>query len=427
VFFDEPIVRFWGWEHDISAYGAIDLGGLMNERYRKEVRAMYHEHQSNYAFTVTEHLSAQEHRKIIEGVDNIRKRDLELIGKYGERVKNLRSEYLSELHALIGEKYLPRYQRLHRRRMKQMRSALRKSSMSFEDVVKLRKLRLANMEKSNNLIRRSGIDFSKVEALQKKYIKLESRAFSQMIGKEDMNQEPARRTRGNPSTVRLRPPFEYASMDTVGDKSDEPLEPWGEAYADRSYGDLLGQSLIRVIGADDSDHSHMLTFSSVGSSFVLPWDGSLLVWSRLKTYQVLCSWFEGSVARECGWSQDVSIFEDAKIRFMVLNLSTGNWEYKYIRLFKGITAPPPFHVTYPEDYADGFGSWDFNWFESGDELSTTSGVGGVLFEGPYHQGDVLFVMTTLYTVNRFWSNDFTVHSFLRHLYKLLETCISSYK
>jgi len=154
--------------------------------------------------------------------------------------------------------------------------------------------------------------------------------------------------------------------------------------------------------------------------------GDLLVWARLKTYQVLCSWFQGSVARECGWSQDVDIFEDAKIRFIVFNVSTGHWDWKYIRLFKGNTAPAPFHVTYPQDYANGFGDWDLNWFEIGDVVSTTSGVGGVLFKGPYHQGDLLFVTTTLYTINKFWSNDFTVHSFLRHLYKLLEVCIGFY-
>ena len=384
---------------------------------------MYHQHQADYAFAVNEHLSDKDYRKIIESLDSVRKRDLDLIAKFGEKVKELRREYLSELHSIIGKKYLPRYMRLHKRRMRQRRSALRKSSGSFEDIVKLEEMRLSNMEKANNLIERSGIDFGKVESLQKKYIKLESKAFSPILGKEEVNQEVPRRRRRNPSTIRLTPPFEYGSTDTAGDKSDEPLDPWGRAYADRSFGDVLGESLIRVNGADDSDHSHMLTFSSLGSSFVLPWDGDLLVWARLKTYQVLCSWFQGSVARECGWSQDVDVLEDAKIRFCVFNISAGRWECKWIRLSKGTTTPPSFHVTYPQDYADGFGSWDFNWFEIGDVVTTNIGPSGVLFRGPYHKGDLLFVTTTLYTINKFWSNDFTVHSFLRHLYKLLEVCI----
>ena len=384
---------------------------------------MYHQHQSDHAFMVTNDLSGKDYGKIIQASDSIRKRDLDLIAKYGEEVKNLRREYLAELHIIIGEKHLPRYLRLHRRRIRQRRAALRKSSVSFEDMVKLEKLRLSNMEKSNELIRRSGIDFSKVEKLQKKYIKLESKAFSRLVGKEEVNEEIPRRTRRNPSTIVFRPPFEYGAGDTAGDKSDEPQEPWGQAYADRSSGYLSGESRIRVTGADDSDHSHMITYAAVGSSCRLPWDGDLLVQARLETYQVLCSWFQGSVARECGWSQDVEVLGDAKIRFCVFNISSGGWECKWIRLSKGTTTPPSFHVTYPQDYADGFGSWDFNWIEIGEVVTTNIGPSGVLFRGPYHKDDLIFVTTTLYTINKFWSNDFTVYSFLRHLYRLRETCV----
>ena len=387
---------------------------------------MYHRHQSDHVFTATKDLSGKDYRKIIEAVDIVRKRDLDLVTKYGEKVNDLRREYLAELHAIIGEKYLPRYLRLHKRRMRQMRSALRRNSLSFGDMVKLEKLRLNNMEKSNNLIRRSGIDFRKVEALQKKYIKLESKAFFQMVGKEEVNQQIPRRTKRNPSPVVLRPPFEYAGSDTAGDKSDEPDEPWGQAYADRSGGYLSGESRIRVIAADDSDHSHMATYAAVGSSFRLPWDGDLLVRATLETYQVLCSWLQGSVARECGWSQDVEVLEDAKIRFCLFNVYQGRHECKWIRLSKGTTTPPPFHVTYPQDYANGFGSWDFNWFEIGDLVTTNIGPSGVLFRGPFHRDDLLFITTTLYTINKFWSNDFTVHSNLRHLYRLREVSVLPY-
>jgi hypothetical protein len=384
---------------------------------------MYHEHQSNYAFTVSEHLSRKDYRKIVDAKDSVLKRDLELIAKYGEKVKELRREYLAELHAIIGKKYLPRYLRLHRRRMKQMRSALKKSSPSFEDTVKLEKLRLSNMEKANELIRRSGIDFSRVEALQKKYIRLESKAFSPLVGKEEVNQDVRPRTRGNPSAIVLTPPFESGSANTAGDKSDEPWQPWGRAYADPSGGYLSGESRIGVTAADDSDHSNMLTYATVGSSFVLPWDGALLVRATLETFQIVCSRFQGSVARECGFSQDVEVFEDAKIRFCVFNLTTGRNECKWIRLSKGTTTPPPFEVTYPADYAYGFGDWDRSWFEMGDVVTTNIGPSGVLFRGPYHKDDLLFVGTALYTMNRFWSNDFTVRSNVQHSYRLREVWV----
>jgi len=42
------------------------------------------------------------------------------------------------------------------------------------------------------------------------------------------------------------------------------------------------------------------------------------------------------------------------------------------------------------------------------------------YEPQFHKDDLVFVTATLVTVNDFWSNDFTVDSNLRHVYKLLE-------
>jgi len=134
------------------------------------------------------------------------------------------------------------------------------------------------------------------------------------------------------------------------EKSDEASEPFGSAYANRDMGSLTGESHIKVVGADDSDNSTVITYASLGKSCKALRDGRIVVWANLEA--LCCSRFSGSVKRECGFFQDVDVFEDAQIRFCLFNVSTGDHECKWARLTGEDKTPSPFHLTYPKDEPD---------------------------------------------------------------------------
>ena len=348
-------------------------------------------------------------------INSVRDKEYKRIRSYCDRATRIDADYTKQFVDLIGKDRLPHYLKLHARRMKSTRSGFRKSALSAEEIVQLNQRRIKNVEKSKQLIKRSGLTLREIDALRKKYRRLEVRAFSRIVEKEDAASELAAPKPRSPRTIRLTAPFDYAGDDVYSEKSDEASEPFGNAYANLQDGLLIGESHIKVDGADNSDHSLVRTYASLGKGFTVARTGRLAVWADLTA--LCCSRFDGSIRRECFSITDVEVFEDVQVRICVFNVSKNRYECKWTRLSspeKGVRSF--FRLTYPENEPDGVGSWNIDWWDINEEVRTTC----YYYDLDFEEGDLAFVSATLVTTNRFWSNDFTVDSNLKHLYRLRE-------
>lgn len=375
-------------------------------------------HQYEQTFAPRDDVAYEDSRSLQGVLDKIVVGDLARIQQYSQKSQQLRKDYLDKLYDLIGEEHLAKYLKLHKRRVKKAHAAWSKRSFSFEELLRLKEGERENADKSRALLERAGVSPAKVDALRRKYFRRESRAFSKTIPRLDTPQQtPSRAARRYPYTMIIEPPYSFHRSDVFKDYSgEEGLSiPTGQAHAD-SFGYCSGESLLRVNGAGDDDTAYVYSYARIGDECRLKANGDVLISAKLETYQDMNSWFYGDVARECFSVNGMEVYADALIQVLFVNLARDYFEVKWSRLTDGERTPVAYDIEYPKNFADGFGSWDFNWWDIGTVVYATQ----MAFGGPNQQDDRVAVYATLWTVNKFTSNDFTMKSGLRHLYRLAE-------
>ncbi|MFX0199592.1 MAG: hypothetical protein ACFFCW_26010 [Candidatus Hodarchaeota archaeon] len=328
--------------------------------------------------------------------------------EYDKELKLLRQEYLDKLYSLIGEKILPRYLKLHERRIKNMRAMKKKVPKTIEGLQKLKAKRQHNLEESEKLIKRSGVDVNRIEALRKEFQEKVIALFLEKIGRteEVPGQAPARLRRGR-QYVYLKPPYQDRVVEvyhnsTQGSKSYDHTIEYGQ-----ETGRIKHDSHIHISESGDDEYAYVNSLVKFDKILQVPQDCNSL--NVIACFEAAQSYHKYWAWRECyfsSWLIIHSVFAEINVKRV---LPIGSTKKKVSKI-DGVSQP-----TFILNSVFGtLESDEFNIWEKGEPVQTES----IKFDGPYKHGEFLGVWGGIEVHNVVDVSDAIVISDVRHEHKM---------
>ena len=322
----------------------------------------------------------------------------------------LQKSYVDQLHAMIGEKHLRRYQNLHRRRMKRVKQAQQSFRPTPEGFLEQDRLYDELMERSTKAIKASRVDVRKVPLLARRTHNKAQQLFERTVGK-------GIESKGDRSGTnqRYRAPFDGQGGYLATRWTDEPDEPSYDYYLNRRIGLVGSRSTIGVTGADDSDDSYVLTRMAI-SQWCVVLNDAPRIRVRINDMDWVANTYSGSTRDECGMAECTV---RQRVRFFARLLSPFVGERHYFAYASGLPVSSGFDYAYHErrDTHRESHAWSQNHFP--DTPTEFVEIGG-----PFGRGTMALVQVGVEAYNQFWSNDTTISQSLDQRYQINEIGIS---
>lgn len=331
----------------------------------------------------------------LEADHAIRTEALNAAKEYNDGIQRLREEYISDLHSIIGEDNLRKYNTLHKKRMERIRSARIEYPPTIEGNKKFKDIRRQVVEKSKNIIDESRVDVSTLKSLAKTYHDRCFNLYNDTTAKGEVAEvyRPKKKSKNEDFEY----PY-YGSSVTIHKAFSPNLpEPFCDYHCWPSLGYVGGYSTNQVIGADDSDISDCTLRIGVRTFYQVPKAGKLIIRAELAPYY---SSHSGNIEDECGYSA-INLIQRTRCYFRVL--------YPVLS--------PRYYWTIGETYHDT-NEFDHSWMKPDMPVGYTFNVPD-LYQGittyliiPSNlaENTVVYVEVGVENFNYFWSNDCTVTS-----------------
>lgn len=337
-----------------------------------------------------------------EAQASIRLAEIAEARQFEEDVTRLRSEYLNALPQIIGEHDLPEYLERHKLRIAAMRSAREKCIPSPAGYANLQQTRERIAQRSTKLIQQSSVDVDQLERLQAEYKTKSSKLLRQTLGAgETLTLRPTDR-RGPNQTY--RPPYLGWDWYFLPGSSTDSSFSFAHTRADRITGEILSDSSIRLVDADDSDYVYVLCRPRFRIVYTTPSAGEIVALVELES--ILTS-HSGAIENECGYSE-----VDLTQRMRVYAQRT--WPDASARIYAELPGASDYH----DDRARSH-HWSGSLIDSGLTRSVT-----LTIPGTVEADEMVGVDVGIETYNHVWSNDCTMESQLFHDYFIREIHLS---
>jgi hypothetical protein len=329
--------------------------------------------------------------------------------KHQKEIKRINDEYQNEIHSLIGKENLPVYQRLNKRRMKDMSHLRKNISKSRDGLIKFENKRLYYVEEARKLLKKSGIDENKLRAVQKAHSEKIENAFSNRISLMGRIPKPQPRELKS-EWVELKAPFHDYEIDTIEARSTKGPDSFDyNVECDNVTGRMKHESWIHVRDAGDSEDVDIKTIAWVGKLVRMPPGCSSL--TVLASFNNIRSFARGYYTEEWGFFKDCLICSCTVAAVRVVRIwpvgGSTDTIYPQIEGVNGGVGRIMIWEMMPH-------AWDFDFWESGEQIYADPAP----FPGPYNGGDYIAVWVGLWSGNYACLNDYGVTHELTYQLKL---------
>ena len=334
--------------------------------------------------------------------------------EYSEAVRRVQGDYLRSLHAFIGPDELPRYIKLHKRRLKEIKALERKNYGQRDILRKLATKREHNRRETEKLRERRGISPNLIHNLRQKHHARMREEFERYFPIGDATEVPGEKALRKLISIRLDDWFVEVTRRKFCEKTAGSCAV--DADIDFNSRRMRHTSTISVRGADDDDRVEALSLVLGAHIVRVPADArSLMVMAFFKNID---SRANGHHEDECGLS-DYMILGNAVCWFRVTRILPlpPQHEEKWLWLQSDSGNDLGFEITPPEFGEGTIGAWDFSFANPGETIYTTGnfeGAGAAYFPGPFQPGHLLGIWTGLWAVNTARLNDTSAYSFLHY-------------
>jgi hypothetical protein len=321
---------------------------------------------------------------------------------YSESLFRLKEEYLKKLHALIGKDKLPKYLKLHNKRLAEMEKARRNLPPTEKGLEKLHKLRQRSVQKSKELIDGSGVDVRELRNLQQAYARSAAALDRKIISKGE-GPHPGPGEVEYKKNQTYTPPYLGEDSECFSDRSRGTVT--SRNWTDRLTGEVGAETTIRLRDADDSDFIFAACRPRMRIVYTMDRPGPLTVRVQLETNN---DQVQGSYEDECGYSR-----MDFRQRLRVYAQRT--WPHASSRIYGEL--PGGSYSHHDRLGPMGMLAWVTEFSDPGD-MSTISLVipprpGAV-------PGEMMGIDVGIETFNYCWVNDVTIYGLMRNSYFIRE-------
>lgn len=347
----------------------------------------------------------------LEELENQRLQRLKATKKYHETLKELQKKYLGELNSLIGEKNLPRYLKLHNRRIRNMQSMRKKVTKTPEGFKQLNAKRLHNIKETTKLVERAGIEASRIRALQEKYYSKVAQLHQDRIGIPRKTPRPLPEELEGNGWIILTAPYHDHNIDQHANSTKGRDSYSYYAEYTQETGRMKHESSLNIKDANDSDSADIECRIELAKVVRVPADCDAL--TIVASFENIQSFARGSETDECGWShyylhfycggviRVCRVWPRAGCKETTTHVQGVGGGYGQLNL-----AEPSNGVIYAP--------WEVKFWTPGEAIFTPL----VHFPGPYRHGEYLGVWSGLQVFHSAWVNDFSVTNDLRYELKL---------
>lgn len=352
---------------------------------------MYH---SKYSLDETTNLPDEAQLQMLQDLEHQRTQRLRNMQEFRNTLRQLRTEYVNELHALIDEQHRPTYLKLHERRIKQMRSLNGRPCKNAEWMKELKAKRDHNIEETMKLVKKAGIDPTKIRSIQNTFQQKVADAFRNRRTIADPVPIPAPETQ----SIFLGPPYQDHNDERYHDSSTGGVSC--EISCDQSTGLMKYESHLDISDADDDDYAIMFNLLEFGKLCEVPSGCSAI--ALMATFENVKSTHHLQARDECGFS-GFALMQEVWVHLKVKRVwPMGGFTTKTVRMDD---FPYGMRLNDPNPFS--FGEyWTFFVWEPGQTINTV----WVDFPGPYSSGSYLGVWAGLEFIHGVEVNDYTIWS-----------------
>jgi hypothetical protein len=371
---------------------------------------------SEFHFEKVEDLPDEAYWHALEELEKRRLQWLRATKTFHNDLNRLRKEYLAEFYAIIGEENLPRYLRLHKRRIRNMRSMRERIPKTREGLLQLEAKRRRNITGTAKLVERAGIDVSRIKALQMEFNEKTAAVLEDRIGTSKGVPPPRTQELRGGEEIILSPPYfwgdrPYCDRDSTKGRNSYEYD----RDCDRTTGMMNYMSTININDAGDSEDAHVICLTKVGTVARVPSDCETV--QIMAFFENIRSHARGSGSDECGTSS-YQVFNHITADFDV----AGYWPekgkpyyHRSVSLKGEHGGDGNFSTTSGSEPGGGYiHGWSFDFWQPGETVYSHL----LDFPGPYKRGDWLEIWVGLIFANSVYVNDYAIDDLLRYELKL---------